>query len=454
MPNDSHPTADLAKFVANLEFADIPEAVTARIEDLLLDWMGSTIAGWNTHPVPLFDSFARRMGPSSGPSQIFGGKRSTSPYFAALVNAAASHVIEQDDLHNGSVLHPGTVVFPAVVAAAQDKGISGAALLTAAVAGYEAGIRIGEFLGRSHYKIFHTTGTVGTLAAAVGVGKVLNLNAAQMLHTLGTAGTQAAGLWQFLSEGADSKQLHTAKAAADGLLSAYMASEGLTGAQRILDGTQGMAAGMSNDSDPARLTDRLGTRWATAEMSFKLHASCRHTHPAADALDELLRQERLRHEDISHIVTHVHGAAIDVLGKVTVPSTIHQAKFSMGTVLALLVIHGRAGVDEFERFALSDERVAALRDRIEMKLDPDIDRAYPDRWSGRVTVTTYDGRVLQGYIEAPRGDPGATPTRRELEDKFGRLARFSGAVSDEEAQQLLRSVWRVRHLSSVGALPC
>ena len=105
-----------------------------------------------------------------------------------------------------------------------------------------------------------------------------------MQHAFGSAGTQAAGLWEFLRDAADSKQLHTAKAAADGLLAAYLARDGFTGATRILEGAQGMAAGMSTDADPARLTDRLGERWALAETSFKWHASCRHTHPAADAL--------------------------------------------------------------------------------------------------------------------------------------------------------------------------
>src|SRR5207344_2793830 len=115
----------------------------------------------------------------------------------------------------------------------------------------------------------------------------------QMLHAFGSAGTQSAGLWEFLRDAADSKQLHTAKAAADGLLAAYLARDGFTGAQRILEGAQGMAAGMSSDADPARLTDRLGERWALAETSFKFHASCRHTHPAADALLQLVVENDL-----------------------------------------------------------------------------------------------------------------------------------------------------------------
>src|SRR6185503_234785 len=145
------------------------------------------------------------------------------PLFAAMVNAAASHVAEQDDVHNGSVFHPGAVVLPPALAVAQANGCSGRDLLVASVAGYEVGIRVGEFLGRPHYRIFHTTGTAGTLAAAAAVGRLLGLDATQMLHAFGSAGTQSAGLWEFLRDAADSKQLHTAHAASAGLLAAQLA---------------------------------------------------------------------------------------------------------------------------------------------------------------------------------------------------------------------------------------
>ncbi len=159
-------------------------------------------------------------------------------------------------------------------------------MLTAAVAGYEVGIRVGEFLGRSHYKVFHTTGTAGTVAAAAATGRLLGLSPGVMQHAFGSAGTQAAGLWEFLRDAADSKQLHTAKAAADGLLAAYLAQDGFTGARRILEGAQGMAAGMSTDADPARLTDRprgaLGAHRDVVQMArcVPAHASGRRRAPA------------------------------------------------------------------------------------------------------------------------------------------------------------------------------
>src|SRR6478672_5814533 len=165
----THPSKTLATFAANLQFDSIPDAVMRRAEDLMLDWFGSALAGKAGRPVQTIASFARQMGPADGPCEILISRTRSTPLFAAMVNAASSHFAEQDDVHNGAVFHPGTVVFSPILAVAQAIGSSGSDLLTAAAAGYEVGIRVGEFLGRTHYQVFHTTGTAGTFAAAAGV---------------------------------------------------------------------------------------------------------------------------------------------------------------------------------------------------------------------------------------------------------------------------------------------
>lgn len=446
-----HLSAELAAFAANLRYEDIPAPVLRRAEDLLLDCLASILAGASARAVQAIDRYAAAMGPATGDSEVLITRRRTTPLFAAMVNAAAAHVVEQDDVHNGSVFHPAAVVFPPALAVAQALGRSGRDLLVAAVAGYEVGIRVGEFLGRSHYKIFHTTGTAGTLAAAVTTGRLLNLSPEAMLNALGSAGTQAAGLWEFLRDAADSKQLHTAKAAADGITAAYLAQEGFTGARHILEGPQGMAAGMSTDADPSRLCDRLGERWALAETSFKFHASCRHTHPAADALQQALRDNDLTEADIERVVAHVHQGAIDVLGPVVNPQTVHQSKFSMGTVLALIARQGRAGLAEFDA-GLDDPGVATFRGRVEMELDPEVDGAYPQRWIGKVTVYTRDGRKLHSRVDEPKGDPGNTLSRAEIEDKTLSLGRYAGAATEAELRGLIDAVWNLEKSEKVGML--
>jgi 2-methylcitrate dehydratase PrpD len=446
------PTARLCSFVAELDFERIPPRVVDFTKGLMVDWLGSALAGKGAPQVEMIESFARAMGPANGTSTIIPTRRRTSPYFAAMVNAAASHVVEQDDVHNGSVFHPAAVIFPAVLAVAEAEKKTGREMLTACIAGYEVGIRVGEFLGRSHYEIFHTTGTAGAVAAAAAVGKLIGLDAAQLNHALGSAGTQAAGLWEFLRDAADSKQLHTARAAANGLTAAYLARDGFRGAARILEGKKGMAAGMSSDADPACLTDRLGSRWATEETSFKWHASCRHTHPAADALQLLMRREGLGPDDIEEVVTHVHQGAIDVLGAVDIPRTVHQAKFSMGTVLGLIAVHGVADLDAFERHALADDGVSAFRSKVRMEFDPEVDTLYPKQWVGKVSATTVGGRKLSARVDEPKGDPGNTLARQELEAKAVRLAEFRGGATAEEMRNYIARIWDLDQLDGPGFL--
>lgn len=448
-----HPSRTLATFAASLQFDDIPQHVVERTVNLYVDWLGSALGGKGARPVESIALFASMAGAANGngQSEVLIDRTRATPYFAAMVNAAASHFVEQDDVHNGSVFHPATVVFPVALALAQAAHASGRDFIVAVVAGYEVGIRIGEFLGRSHYKVFHTTGTAGTVAAAATAGRTLGLTPVQMLDAFGSAGTQASGLWEFLRDAADSKQLHTAMAAANGLMGAALAADGFKGATRILEGEKGMAAGMSTDADPSRLTDRLGERWALTETSFKYHAACRHTHPAADALLAVMAEHGLKPQDIERVTARVHQGAIDVLGAVTVPTTVHQAKFNMGTVLALVAYHGYAGVTEFEE-GYAATKVAAFRDKVEMVFDEEVDLAYPARWIGKVTVHTRDGRELTGRVDEPKGDPGNTLSREEITMKFRRLAAFSGAASDEDASRLLDAAWGIASETRIGSL--
>jgi 2-methylcitrate dehydratase PrpD len=188
------------------------------------------------------------------------------------------------------------------------------------------------------------------------------------------------------------------------------------------------------------------------DTSFKFHASCRHTHPAADALLQAMEENRLTADEIARVRARVHQAAIDVLGPVTDPRTVHQAKFSMGFVLALVALYGRAGVDEFTGEALTDPEVRAFHDRVEMVLDPEVDAAYPARWIGFVDVETTDGRRLTSKVDVPKGDPGNPLSRAELEDKARRLAAYRGGASPEEIGWIIERSWNLEREPDVRDL--
>ncbi len=425
-------TDALLEFGAQLEFGQLPKQVVTRTKDLVLDWFGSVLAGRNAHTTRIMEEWAAKMGPESGGAQCLTRGQRTSPLFAAMVNGASSHVVEQDDVHNGAVVHPAATVIPAALAAAQDHRVSGADLITAIVTGYEVAIRVGRFLGPSHYKVFHTSGTAGTLGAAAAVGKILGLSREKLRDCLGSAGTQAAGLWEFLRDAADSKQLHIAKAGADGLLAAYGAQWGLKGARQILEGSQGMGAGLSSAVYPKALSENLGESWGVMETSLKWHASCRHTHPAADALADVMKQYSLTGEEIASVDAGVHQAAVDVLTPAEGAVTIHQSKFSMPFVLALIAISGHASLTDFTEENLHDFRIREFMKRVRMVVDPEVEAAYPERWLGRVKVLTQSGRKLEGRIDVPVGDPDNFLPHSVIVEKVGRLAAFGGLAATEE----------------------
>jgi 2-methylcitrate dehydratase PrpD len=445
-------TQELVEFVANLSFDDLPNEVVERCQDLLLDWLGSALAGRYLHPTSIFQRLASDITSGDGSSDMFCQSRAGSAFGAAMTNAAAGNIVEQNDLHNSSILHPGAVVFPVVLALAQAQGNSGREFITAAVAGYEAGVRIGEFLGRSHYRFWHTTATVGTLAAGVAAGRLMNLDSERMAQTIGNAGTQAAGLWAFIHDDADSRQLHTAKAASNGLISASLARSGLKGAKDILVGKQGLGQAMSEDPAPKCLSDSLGDRWAVLETSLKLHASCRHTHPAADAFMSLVVSEGLTLGNISHVTVGVSQAALEVLNQSVSPDTISEAKFSMGIVLGLLMRYGSASVDTFTLSSIRDSQVCDIARRVSMVFDPEIDSAYPVRWIGKALVITKSGRHLEKRLDYPRGDPQNPLSEDERLTKFRQLASYGGIGTPESVEGLISWAGSLSKLKRVTSL--
>ncbi|KAL4803075.1 hypothetical protein BDV18DRAFT_146204 [Aspergillus unguis] len=445
-------TRALANWAVGLKYTDLPPPVINRTKDFFVDTLACAVAGREHIAVTSMLEYSRRMGPSDGKCELIGfpGVK-TSPAFAALVNGASAHVVEQDDLHNSSMMHPATIIFPTALAVAQDVGASGKDFITACVIGYEVACRAGEYLGKAHYEKFHTTATTGVLGAAATTASLLRLNADQFVSALGTAGTQAAGLWQFLLDATHSKQVHTAQACAAGVFSAYTSASGLLGTGDILEGSRGMGATLGNlDPNPEAIDAELGAKWSVLESSFKWHASCRHTHPSADALIALLREEGVRYTDIASVTAYTYKAALDVLGLSGEGKTVHQSKFSMGFVLAVAAKKGSAGLTDFTEAALLDPELRELQGKVKMVLDDEIDAAFPARWLGRVEVETKDGRKLSRTVDVVKGDPGWTLTRDEIESKALALAEY-GHVTDLAAfKDAIQRIWELDAQSSIS----
>jgi 2-methylcitrate dehydratase PrpD len=386
-----------------------------------LDWLGSVYAGKGSRPAVAILLVAKSLGGSPEATLIPDGAQS-SAYMAALVNSAASHVVELDDLHKGSILHPAAPVIPAALAMAEREGASGQELLTAIVMGYEVAIRAGEAMGQSHYQYWHTTGTCGTFGAAAAAGKILGLSKSELAMALGTAGTQAAGLWEFLVDGAMSKQLHPAKAAADGLLSALLAEQGFTAARRIFEGEKGFAQAMAKGCDLDRLIKGLGTEPPRIlSTSFKAHAACYHIHSAIDAVMEIRRKHSLKPADVNSVRIALYPAALNLLEKIA-PQDPYSAKFNIPFCVATALVYEQVGLSAFTPDRLEDPKIKEVMRRISLVRDSELGKVYPERWPAVAEVTTRTGQTHAARIDFPRGDSENAMTREELEAKFNNLA--------------------------------
>ncbi len=423
----------LAQFITGITIEKLPTDVVELARLSFLDWLGSAIAGGTTRPTSMFVQVAQGLGGKPQATVIPDGSK-TSCHLAALVNAASTHVLEMDDLHKPSVLHPAAPVIPAALAVAERDGISGGELVSAIVAGYEVAIRAGEAVGPSHYHFWHTTSTCGVLGAAAAVGRLLHLTPEQIVWALGNAGTQSAGLWQFLSEGAMSKHLHPAKAAADGLLAALLAQQGLTGASQIFEGEKGLGRATSTTPDLARLTKDLGDGpLRILENSFKAHAACYHIHSTIDAALNLKTRFNLTPSEIRKVTVRLYSTALDLLEKVD-PISPHAAKFSVPYCIAAALLKGRVGLDDFTEEDIKDRTVRQLMSAVELQYDPHLDQVYPDRWPAIVTIEMSSGKRHETRVDYPKGDPKNPITREELIQKFHGL---TGRILPEVSRLLL-----------------
>ncbi|KIV90846.1 hypothetical protein PV10_05454 [Exophiala mesophila] len=447
-------TERLVKWAHSLSCDDLPADAVERCKAFFIDWLACAVAGRDHPSVKAMVEYTQAMGPSTGRCEVVGYPGlTTSAAFAALVNGASSHVVEQDDLHNSSMMHPATVIYPTAVAVAQDVGATGKEFITACVVGYEFACRAGEFLGKAHYENFHTTATTGVLGAAATAAYLLRLTPDQFLSSIGTAGTQAAGLWQFLLDATHSKQVHTAQACAGGVFSAYVSRSGLMGPHDILQGRRGMAATLASvDPDPSFIDAQLGKKWSVLESSFKWHASCRHTHPSVDALLALMEEEKIAAGDIESITAHTYQAAINVLSLSAAGETVHQSKFSMGFVLAVAAKNGSAKITDFTEQALLDPELRALQKRVTMVFDPEIDAVFPAKWLGKVIVTTKQGRTVSKSVDVVKGDPGWTLTKDEIEAKAISLARYGHVRDLSLFEATVRKIWRLEAEKKIEGL--
>ncbi|MFE6168593.1 MmgE/PrpD family protein [Viridibacillus arvi] len=424
----------IANYIVGLSYEQLPKEVVTFTKRCILDYYASALKGRDGVPIQMIDKLIREMGGAPQATTVTNVKNSVLN--VALLNGAASHIIELDDIHKASIVHAATVVMPAAIAVAEWKRLSGKDIITAIVAGYEVAYRIGETVSPSHYYYFHNTATCGTFGATAAVAKLLKLNENQIVDALGSAGTQAAGLWEFIEDGAMSKQLHPGKAAMHGVLSCLLAQKGFTGAKKILEGSRGFFEAMSEQHDVSKMTEGFGDSFKIIENSFKIHASCRHTHHVMDLLVEYHKGHNVNLKEIKKIVISTYKVALDITDNPS-PETIYAAKFSIQFCAALALITGSGGYHAFTEQILHDPTIRAIVEKIEVQVDEKVDAAYPKEWGTNVSIHFNDGSIYKAKTSYPVGDPENPVSTDALVEKFMTL---TNDLPFEQRVQIVKTI--------------
>ena len=434
-------TQSLASFIVDTRTDDLPEwslneAKRTLINILAVSLSASTSAGSRM----LMDWAA---GEAAAPkTTIIGSALRTSASNAALLNGFLAHIQDYDDTHFPTVLHPTAPVWPAVLAAAEERGTSGRETLAAFVLGAEAACRVAMSVHPWHYDMgWHITGTAGVFGAAAGVGRILNLDAGQMNMAIGAGGTFAAGVREVF--GSHAKALHPAKAASNGLQAAYLAQYGFTGADDIIGGRRGFWEVLSpNGHSEEALLGEFGARWELANNGLKPYANGVVSHPIQDAVIELRNAHSLKAEDVASIEARVHPLVLELMNRPE-PKRGLEGKFSFQHCAAAALVDGAGHDAQFSDERVANPVIASVRARVSATVDESMreDEVH-------VSINLNDGTTLSTYVEHATGSPGNPMTNEALETKYRDLA--TEVFDRSRADELLAAIWALDTAADVS----
>lgn len=425
-----------------------PEAVHAA-KRCVIDWFASVIPGGAQPPATLLrEAFADDLG--HGRAVLYPSGTRAAARSAALINGAAAHTIEFDDIYRDAIYHPGAPVISAALPVAQVRGVGGDVFLRGVIAGYEVSNRLGVAVNPAHYTYWHTTGTIGAFGAAAAASSVLGLDAGRTVHALANAGTLAAGLQQAFRADAMAKPLHAGQAAETGVMVALAAEKGVTGAPDILDGERGFGAAMAGNPDWQAAADDLGRSYTITRTTMKAHAACGHAHAAIDGILALRREHALAPESVATIRVGTYAKALEITGN-KAPRTAFEAKFSLPYCVAVALLTGRVRLDAFSKERLADGRLKDLMDKVELRVEPDMEAAFPGHRAATVEIGTVDGRRFTHHAPTRKGDPDNPLSDGELEDKFRELT--APVIGEAAAARLLETLWRIDAFDDMAELP-
>ena len=424
-------TRALAEQARALTLAEIPETTRAWARQCVLDYIACGIAGASDELTEILLAEMREQGGKEAAS-LLGHTGRLPAASAAIVNGAAAHALDFDDVNLAMPGHPSVAILPGLLALAEERGASGAAVLTAFVAGYELQCRVGRVISPGHYDVlgFHSTATVGSFGAAAACSHLLGLNGEQFATALGIAGTQAAGLKSMF--GTMCKPLHAGKASYHGLMAAKLAARGFTSRTDVLECGQGFAKTHSPDFNPERAMETPVGGWYIQSNLFKYHAACYMVHSSIESARKLRDRHGVTPDRVERIRVQLEEAC-DRICNIPAPKTGLEAKFSLRLATAM----GLSGIDTGRLSTYSAEvatnpALTAIRDKVELDFRTGIPNTFAE-----IELLLTDGTILTARHDSGIPSDDVTDQGRRLEEKFHALVepvlgsnRSSALISD------------------------
>jgi 2-methylcitrate dehydratase PrpD len=432
----------LGAFVASSRWNGITPALRQEATRTLLNHLGCAL-GVAGDPAVRIALEVMRACSATPVATVVGQPVRLDPMGAAFVNAIAANLLDYDDTHLRTVIHPAAPVAPPVLALAEQEGRSGEEALHAFILGAEVACRVGNGVSPGHYaRGWHITSTCGVIGAAAGCARLLGLSAAQTAHAIGIATSQSAGTVENLPAAA--KNVSVGSAARNGILAALLARSGYEAAPQAIEGPLGWARAMGDEPDLDAMLDGLGTQWEIARNTYKPYPAGIVFHAVIDACLEL--RERLGAVDAGSVaVVEVAGDALLLARGDRVVNNARDARVSIHHCAALGLVRGRAGVADFEAPAVADPALAAFRTKVAAQLDESLPRG-----AARVTLRLANGRREEVTVTSPRGSTGRPLTDEELDAKFRDNAALGGFAA--EAETMIAAIRAIADVPDVGAL--
>ncbi len=427
MNPDRAATEVIAQWASAFDAAAAPEQVRHAAGRMLLDAMGLIVSARDEVYVQAVLAAADETGPCIVP----GHGRRLDPMNAALLAGTSIHGEDFDDTFEGTPVHVGSVMVPALLAAAQQRGLSGDDILRGLLVGGELMCRLAVVAPTAiHRQGFHPTAICGAFGAAASIAAALRIPPAQAASALGIVGSMASGIIEYLAEGTWTKRMHPGWAAGAGWRAVRLAEGGFAGPRTVFEGEHGAFYTFAIDGiarDFSHLTDGWGDTWQLQHLAFKPYACGTMCQPFIDCALKL-RDEIGDPAQVQSITAAVGEGTVHRLWQPAdekkAPSTPYGAKFSGPFCIAVALVDGEAGLGQYTEDRIGDPAVLDLAAKVSFEIDPA--NEYPKNYSGDLRITLADGREITANQPCLRGGRGAPMDDAELRRKFAANCRFGG----------------------------